>query len=155
VRDFGLEGDVGLVDSDVLGERTDTQVARAGIDLVTDLEVLHFVTDSNHDARDVVSEYEWCLVLQQALEFAVTDHPVQRLDARCHHTDQDVTRADAWLRDFGGTEAALAIPLDHEGLQDRRPLDIPLLIRWPNDRAEPQRIMFSPIQASRRSADKA
>ena len=111
-----LEGDVVLVDGDVLGEGPDAQVAGSGVDLVADLEVRDVGPDLGHDAGDVVAEHERRLVLQELLELAVADHLVQRVDAGRAHPDQDVTAADVGLGYVGGAEAVLAVLLDDECL---------------------------------------
>src|SRR2546428_1929440 len=95
-----------MVDGNVFREGPDTQVARSGVDLVADLVVPHVGPDPRHDARDVVSEHERRLVLQEQLELTVAYHLVQRVDAGSTHPDEDVTGPDGGTQYFGGAEAA-------------------------------------------------
>src|SRR6266581_5264526 len=111
-----------MVDGNVLSEGPDTQVAGSGVDLVADLVVPHVGPDPRHDARDVVSEHERRLVLQEQLELAVAYHLVQRVDAGSAHPDKHVAGPDGRVWRFGGAEAALAILLDNECLHDGPPV---------------------------------
>ena len=61
-----------MVDADVLGKRPDAQVAGTGVDLVADFVVAYFGADTRYDAREIVSEHERCLVLEEQLELAIT-----------------------------------------------------------------------------------
>src|SRR4026209_2548682 len=105
-----------MIDRDGLRESPDTQVTGAGVDLIANLVVAYFGTDTRHDAREIVSEYARCLVLQEQLELAIAYQRVQRVDARGTHPDQDVTGPDGGIRRLGGAEAAFAIFLDDECL---------------------------------------
>src|SRR5207244_1402082 len=89
-----FEGDVILVDRDVLREGPDAEVARARVDLVADLEPADGGADLRHHPGEIVAEHERLLVSQELLELAVADHLVQRVDARRADLDQDVTVAD-------------------------------------------------------------
>jgi hypothetical protein len=109
-----------MVDGDVLREGPDAQVAGSGIDLVADLVVPHAGPDPRHDTRDVVPQHERRPVLQEPLELAVADHPVQRVDAGGTHPDQDVTGPDGGIWHLDGAEAAFAIFLDDECLHADR-----------------------------------
>src|SRR5438132_11507508 len=101
-----------MVDGNGLREGPDTQVAGSRVDLVADLEVPDLGPDPRHDTRDVVSEYERRLVLQEQLELAVAHHLVQRVDAGSTHPDQDVTGPDDPIGHFRGAQAAFAIARD-------------------------------------------
>src|SRR5881397_1330142 len=111
-----------MVDGNVLREGPDTQVAGPGVDLIADLVVPHVGPDPRHDARDVVSEDERRLVLQEQPELAVAYHLVERVDTGSTHPDKDVARPDRGVWHLGGAEAALAILLDNECLHDRPPV---------------------------------
>src|SRR5882672_4779832 len=119
-----------MVDGNVLREGPDTQVAGSGVDLVADLVVPHVGPDPRHDAREVVSEHERRLVLQESLELAVAYHLVQRVDAGSTHPDQDVTGSDGGIWHLGGAEAAAAIFLDDECLHNRPPVVRRALGSW-------------------------
>ena len=89
--------DVVLVDRDVFGEGPDAQVAGAGVDLVTDVEVADARANLRHHSGDVVADHEGGLVFQELLELTVADHLVQWVDAGRAHPDQDVTVANPRL----------------------------------------------------------
>jgi hypothetical protein len=99
----------------MVGEGSDPQIARAGVDLVTDLVMPHIGANLRHDPREVVSEHERCLVLQEQFELAVADHLVERVDARSTHPDEHVLRPDGRPGHVGGAETARAVLLHDEG----------------------------------------
>ena len=119
-----LGRDVVLVDRDEFGERADPEVARTGVDLVTDLEVAHVGADLGDHAGHVVAEHEGRLALDQPLELAVAGHLVQRVDARGAHPDEDVASSDGRLGHVGGARTVLAVLLDDECLHDGGPLRV-------------------------------
>ena len=56
-----LQGNIGLVNCNGLGERTDAQTTGAGVDLVTNLEARHGRAHLGDDARHIVTEHERAL----------------------------------------------------------------------------------------------
>src|ERR1043166_3035002 len=108
-----------MVDGNVLREGPDTQVAGSGVDLVADLVAPHVGPDPRHDARDIVSEHERRLVLQDSPELAVAYHDVQWVDARSTHPDKDVTGSDGGIWYMSGAETPLAIFCHDECLHTR------------------------------------
>src|SRR3954453_5115219 len=116
-----LGRDVVLVDRDVLREGPDPQVAGASVDLVAYLEVAYGRADPGHRAGAVVPEHERGPVLQEALELAVADHLVQRVDAGGAHLDQHVAVADLGLGYVGDAESVPAVVLDDECLHELAP----------------------------------
>lgn len=76
-----------MVDGDVLRECPNAQVAGSGVDLVARFVVADVGPDPRDDPREVVSEHERRLVLQESLELAVAYHLVQRVNAGRTHTD--------------------------------------------------------------------
>ena len=97
-------------------KRADPEVPWSCIDLVADLEVSYVGADLGDHPGEIVAECEGSLVLQELLELAVANHLVQRIDAGTGDPDEDVAVADRRLRDIGGPQAVLAVPLDNERL---------------------------------------
>jgi hypothetical protein len=116
VRLWSVEGNRQRLDGGAMFGNVppDTPVTGTGVDLVADLVIPHVGPDPHHDTRDVVSEHERQLVLQEQLELAVAYHLVQRVDAGGTNPHQDVTRSDGGIRHLGAAEAVFAIFLADE-----------------------------------------
>ena len=110
-----LEGHVVGIDGDELGEGPDPQVTRPGVHLVAHREAAHVGTHLGDHSRDVVSQDERPLVLQELLELAVTDHGVQRVDAGRPDVDQHVPGAHEGDRYVAQLERVGAVAGEGEG----------------------------------------
>jgi hypothetical protein len=106
----GLGCDVVLVDRDVFGEGPDAQVTGPCVYLVADFEVADTRTDLGHHSGDVVADHEGSLVLQELLELTIANHLVQRVDAGCTHSHQDVIVANFGFGYVRGPKAVLTVP---------------------------------------------
>ncbi len=75
----------------------------ARIHLVADLEVTDWSHRSGPPTRDIVTNHEWRLVLQQLLELTVADHLVQRVDLAALTRTRTSLAADLRFGNLGGT----------------------------------------------------
>src|SRR5438128_11807093 len=90
---FGLDRHVILFDRTEFRECTDSPVSRARIDFVAGLESTHSRSDPDHDPGDVMAQNERQAIRQNALELAVSDFGIQKVDTSGVNLDQDVILA--------------------------------------------------------------
>ena len=86
----GLERGIVLMDGDELRKRADTEVPRAGIDLVADLEAAYGRADLDDGPSDVVTKDEGWTVRQENLELAIPDLGIERIDGCGMDAHEDV-----------------------------------------------------------------
>ena len=87
---FGLDRHVVFFDRNELRECTDSPVSRPRIDFVAGLESTHSRSDPDHDPGHVMAQNERQAIRQNALELAVSDFGIQKVDASGVNLDQDV-----------------------------------------------------------------
>src|SRR3989449_1271392 len=102
---FGLDRHVILFDRTEFRECTDSPVSRARIDFVAGLESTHSRSDPDHDPGHVMAQNEREAVRQNALELAVSDFGIQKVDTSGVNLDQDVILAQLRVCHVAGTTA--------------------------------------------------
>jgi hypothetical protein len=95
---FRLDRDVGFFGRNELRECTDSPVSRPRIDFVAECESSHSRSDPDHDPGDVMAQDERQTIRKNALELAVSDLGIQKIDTCGVYLDQYVILAQLRIR---------------------------------------------------------
>ena len=93
----------------------DASLPRTCVDLVTGLELPDIGTNPDHDACDIVAQYQGKAVRQDQLELSVPDLVVQGVHAGGMNLNHDVVLTQVRLGTFAEPQsAAFRIAIDQE-----------------------------------------
>src|SRR2546430_2755044 len=90
----GMDRHVSFFDRTEFRECTDSPVSQPRIDFVAGLESPHSRSDPDHDPGHVMAQNERQAIGENALELAVSDFRIQKVDTSGVNLDQDVIRSE-------------------------------------------------------------